>query len=407
MLKASPLKNSRMSDSTERPKGMIYTSQKIQRDSGVELLKLFAMFLIVFYHVLQTLSSSNSYISYSDYIFKFSSATTDGQRLLMAVLYCCTFGNLIFIITSFWHLVDNDNTKKGKIFRMLGEIWFISVLILIFCLMVYNGSIDTTLIKNSLFPTTFANNWFMTVYMLFYLAHGKLNVILRSMNQKTHLRCVLFFGFLYMGVGFIYSGLYYGNDIVLWIALYFLVAYVKKYAGEGLKNTRACVFMVIAGIVITALFVLVTNYLDLHFGLKTSLIKWKYVYNPFLIMTVFGLMGLAQKLTLKSRVINYLSGLTMLVYIIHENILFRIYYRPKAINYLYQHFGYDHVLLLMLGLTAMIFVWAFACAFVYKISLQKVVYKGCDAVYGRLRAVYYAAENRLLNQKGTESGQHE
>lgn len=41
---------------------------KKERTSGIELIKVFAVLLIVISHVVQTLHIENEYISYSDYI---------------------------------------------------------------------------------------------------------------------------------------------------------------------------------------------------------------------------------------------------------------------------------------------------------------------------------------------------
>lgn len=60
------------------------------RDSGIELLKILAIFLIVISHVAQTLTSENPYITYNGYIVDISHATTNIQHLILVCFR--TFG---------------------------------------------------------------------------------------------------------------------------------------------------------------------------------------------------------------------------------------------------------------------------------------------------------------------------
>ena len=75
------------------------------RDSGIELLKILAIFLIVISHVAQTLTSENPYITYNGYIVDISHATTNIQHLILVCFR--TFGplgNSIFFVCSTWFL---------------------------------------------------------------------------------------------------------------------------------------------------------------------------------------------------------------------------------------------------------------------------------------------------------------
>lgn len=54
---------------------------------------------------------------------------------------------------------------------MLVEIWTVSIIILIITYIILRGDISTKIILKSVFPTLFANNWYMTCYLLFYPVH--------------------------------------------------------------------------------------------------------------------------------------------------------------------------------------------------------------------------------------------
>lgn len=60
---------------------------------------------------------------------------------------------------------------------MILEIWTVSIIILIVTYVILQGNISAKIVLESLFPTTFANNWYMTCYLLFYAIHPLLNKI--------------------------------------------------------------------------------------------------------------------------------------------------------------------------------------------------------------------------------------
>lgn len=52
------------------------------RDSGIELLKIIAMFFIVISHVVQTLGTTLTSISYHDYVLDYSIPTMELRKIL-------------------------------------------------------------------------------------------------------------------------------------------------------------------------------------------------------------------------------------------------------------------------------------------------------------------------------------
>ena len=74
-----------------------------ERKSGVELLKLFAILLIIISHITQTLQEANPYISISGYIWDFSFASMNIQGMALQFMRSFgVFGNLVFFICSAW-----------------------------------------------------------------------------------------------------------------------------------------------------------------------------------------------------------------------------------------------------------------------------------------------------------------
>lgn len=71
------------------------------RDSGIELLKIFAIFVIVLSHTVQTLISKNMDLSFNGYVIDVSNATMNIDAILLQIfIHFGVWGNSIFFICS-------------------------------------------------------------------------------------------------------------------------------------------------------------------------------------------------------------------------------------------------------------------------------------------------------------------
>lgn len=101
-----------------------------QRRSGIEMLKIIAMFGIVFFHCI------NQFATYDTAPFKqYADITKVTNDIIIFIsqilLYLGGLGNLVFLISSAWFLVDNNNFKLNKIACMVLNIYVISVIFLL------------------------------------------------------------------------------------------------------------------------------------------------------------------------------------------------------------------------------------------------------------------------------------
>ncbi|MDO4953362.1 MAG: hypothetical protein Q4E34_06020, partial [Synergistaceae bacterium] len=85
------------------------------RQSGVELLKIIAIFLIVVSHVVQTLWAENSSVPFQNYIIHLDCATTNLQYFVLTLFaHFGVWGNNIFFVSSAWFLGKSEVCKKRK-----------------------------------------------------------------------------------------------------------------------------------------------------------------------------------------------------------------------------------------------------------------------------------------------------
>ena len=129
---------------------------------------------------------------------------------------------------------------------------------------------------------------------------------------------------------------------------------------------------------------------------EDKILYWVVTWNPFLLISSIAMFNLMRGVHFKSPFINYVSKLSLLIYIIHENIILRTYYRPYMVNYIYENFGYAYIVLWVFALAVVIFVFAVMCAMIYVMTVQKIVLKTSNALYIFLRKLYLIIEQSML-----------
>lgn len=373
-------------------------NRQTTRESGIELLKIFAMFIIVIAHMVQTLTTPDPQLSYQGYVMDISRATTDVQTIILLILrHFGVFGNEIFFICSAWFLLKSDNYKKKKWFFMFLEIWVVSVLILIITYVSLHGNISKKILIKSIFPTTFANNWYLTCYLLFYPLHTVLNKVIKGMNQNQLFRSTAVLTVLYIFLSFIKKDLFYSSNLILWITIYFIMAYMQKYLMQYADSMKVNLTILILNAVGFVGIILLTeaagHYIPAVSGKMTH---WVTDSNPFLIAVSIALFNIVRKIHFKSKAVNYISGLSLLIYIIHDNIVIRTYFRPLLWNFVYENYGYNYVIGWVLILAVAVFVFGLAGAVLYTATIKKAVTKLGGRLYEGLKKRYLAVEAGIL-----------
>lgn len=368
-----------------------------KRHSGIELLKIVAIFLIILSHVLSDLYAERNYILYNDYIFDFVCSSTNPTIIFFQILqYSGMTGNAIFFICSTWFLLDKKTSSKKKILYMIADVWVISICIFIPTIIMRGGGIDSKLIIQSIFPTIFENNWYITCYILFMFLYPILNKIIDMLSQKSLLRVSLFLGVIYLGICFIYPVLY-ATRIISWISVYFILAYIKIYLPNITESKKINIIILILGIVMNTILALLTNFIGFKIPLISDhVIYWTNNYNPFLYMIAFGSLNIVRKLNFHSKFINRVSSLSMLIYIIHENLLLKTYYRPLIWHQIYINFGYQYIICWVFLLTIAIFIVSAIVSFIWSKTGQILVHKTCDKVYPLLSKILQYIETKIF-----------
>lgn len=342
-------------------------STKKERNSGIELLKIIAIVLIVISHVVYTLKTVNPYISYNGYVVDLSIATADIWKFILAIFsYFGALGNSIFFICSAWFLLRSSKYNKQKWFFMLCEIWF-------------------------------ASNWYLTCYLLFWPIHPLLNVVINKLDKQHLFRISTALFVIYACFNFIKKDSFFPSTIILWITIYFVMAYIQLYLKNFADSVKYNFVLLLVGFVGWFGIAFMANFLGLHISfLSDKVLRWQTNYNPFLIILAIALFNLMRKLTFTNKIVNYISSLSLLVYIIHENIVLRNYCRTALWNYVYENYGYSHILLWVFIIFFIVFIFALISSIIYDKTIRTFIRKLADTLYSIIRNVYLKVEKLLL-----------
>ena len=117
--------------------------------------------------------------------------------------------------------------------------------------------------------------------------------------------------------------------------------------------------------------------------------------NPFILIIGISIFNLFNIKQFHNEIINKISSLSLLYYVIHENILFRKYIRPHIyihiLNKVNNHFLTTTILVILMFAVGMLL------SFIYKNTLQKIVHKCSSILFNYLKKKYLIIEKKFSN----------
>lgn len=315
-------------------------SEPRTRDSNFELLRIFAMFIIILHHFaghgISLHPESASQLSFNFFV----------KDILWGALGM--IGNWLFIFTSGF-FISEKSASKEKIFRLWFQIFSTSAIIgLIFYFakiptIGFTHTVWTEFFKNgfaaaarpvglkdlvfSFMPCYFGNNWFANTYLVFLLLVLILDKAVRAMNESEHKKAI----FVMTALGTIVPlGLrqrfFYPSAVFVFIAGFFIAKYIRLYDPIFFKSTKrnvACatgifIFIAVYKIFARKIFAIIpfSKYVDAGslariFDRNESL--------PVMLCGLFLFMAFKNLKVPHNSFINSIAATTFGVYLIHEN----------------------------------------------------------------------------------------
>lgn len=348
-------------------------SVKKERQSGIELYKIIAMIIIVSIHTIQSIGqASTDFTMYNGQVINLAHVTDNAQFFIMALIWNFGFyGVNVFFVSSAWFLRDSRGFKLRNPVKLVIDVWVLSIgFLIVYALM--GAPLNAEMIIKSFLPTLFSNNWFVTCYLVMYIFHPVLNLVCDNISRKVHL-FIAIGGFIYCIITSISEYLLFYSRLIIVMIIYFIVAYAKRYMVEKSDDVRLNRKVFLTAFVLDVFIICIINLLGHRIGLLSDqLMHMQVLENPMFIVMALSGFNIFRKTDIKSSGINYISSLTLYIYVIHENLLFRTYTRPAIWKWFIDRLGYDHILVSLLIYVTGLFLASLLVSAVYAGTLQKL-----------------------------------
>lgn len=331
-------------------KNLNKNSENLPRHSGIELLRIFAMLMIIAHH------------------FALFGLTIYGDGFNFFIARLFQFGGKlgvdIFVIISSYFLMNKKFNIK-RFFNIIFQVLFYSILFLIIFTCI-NKEFSVKLLIINVFPIIFNNYWFITTYLLLYLTFPLLNIIIKNISQNQHKLIIFTFLFFCMFIPQVLSLNYFYNDIIWFITLYFVASYIKLY-GIKLSLIEASLLLCFW---IIGLITIITGQADI------------FSQNSFLIFPLSIILFLISKnINFHSKFINLVASSTFGVYLIHENFFIRswLWRLTKPLNLQLSPYFAIYGILIIIS----VFIACTTIDLLYKYSVGKLIKSQIDKVINR------------------------
>ena len=314
------------------------------RDSNFELLRIFAMFIIILHH----------FALYGIFFPPESASQLSFNFFVREILWGApgNIGNWLFIFTSGF-FISEKSASKEKIFRLWFQIFSTSVIIglaFYFAKIPTIGFTNTALteyfehgfaaaarpagLKDLMFsfmPCYFGNNWFANTYLVFLLFAPILDKAVRAMNESEHKKAI----FVMIALGTIVplgprERFFYPSPVFAFITGFFIAKYIRLYDPIFFKSKKwnvayaAGIFIFIAVYKIFARKV----FAIIPFPSHDDIEKLARIFDsnnslPVMLCGLFLFMTFKNLKVPHNPFINSIAATTFGVYLIHENPLVR------------------------------------------------------------------------------------
>lgn len=345
-----------------------------ERNSNFEILRIASMFLIVLHHfsVHGVANAGN-----------FDRFLGGSANILMSELLA-SLGKvavIVFVFISGFYLIKSK-FKLQRIISLIWNIFFYSVIILIFSYVILGGNISVKDVIVSFFPTTYGEYWFITDYVLLMVFTPFINKFMLE-NSKRGNQYYLFVLILVSSLLptlFVKSALS-NNELLLFLLFYSIGAYVRLYVGNNddkhlrkiaKKYLYLGMLMIFGGIVVLNILAVLSKK-TAFVSLGMHLIALDSIFTLILAIGLFLYVVTLPPFT--NRYINLIAKSALAVYIISDNPLIRsvIWQKIFHVRSLAYKLGSIQLMFYAICITSIIYIICTLIDILKTKTLDKVV----------------------------------
>lgn len=349
---------------------------KTDRSSNFEILRIISIIMIVFCH----------FASHGGFNFENSDLSLN-RIWLYLIEMGGNIGVNIFVIISGYFLINNRNKlfDLKKILKLWGKIFFYSIFIY-FIFIFFLDEIFTlkTFVKAAL-PLLFTQWWFATTYMVLYILHPFINMLLNKLNKKTYQILLTILLFLWCIIPTFTTRKFEGNSLTWFITLYAFAGYVRLYGLNYKLNVKHYSILFLFFFLVTFASAILFTIIGAKIPVFGKHAIYFYAKNrlPTFLISLSLFMVFANIKMKNYKWINIISASTFGVYLIHDHRLVRYYI---WIN-LFQNSSFQNSNLLIpysIGVSLIVFTFCLIIDLIRKYSIgilyDRAVDKWADTI---------------------------
>lgn len=282
-----------------------------RRNYGIDLVKIFAMFLVVIVHIVRKGGAIDASLTH---------ATKGVLCVLEGVAFCCI--NLFAMSTGF--LCYGKKTKLSRLLQLWLQVLFWSVTVSMgVALYAHDMGLIAKKFNVVFFVLTGNTYWYFTAYVALFFLIPAINYLLENLDSKKTFKFTIVFLFLFSIVPFIFNEDKYtarGYSFV-WLAYMYLIgALIKKYdILSKVKRYKALIGIVVFTILQGAALCLLFNpKIEILKKYKNIPERYNCIFVVFLSISIFLFLAKTQvKGKFLKSAVKMLSATSFSVYLIH------------------------------------------------------------------------------------------
>lgn len=287
-----------------------------ERSSNVEILRIFAMFLIVLHHSVVHGILKNGV----------TNLYTDKQALAVVMSSGGKYGVGLFILITGYFLINKKSINWKSLMNLWAQVVTYAVIIYVVFVMLHLESFSVVGMVSSFLPIIFNKYWFVTNYVLIILFSPFVNTLVGLISRNRY-RLLLT---LMIGIWFIIpsvspilfhtSLVIESNNLVLLLTYYLVGGYIRKFSSGLLSKSRIVVILLVVVTMVLG-WILIYLHSENYYRLWYQAIAMNSV---MVLVAAIATFLLVIRIPMRSiRTVNFLASTMFGVYLFHDNPLMR------------------------------------------------------------------------------------
>ncbi len=203
--------------------------------------------------------------------------------------------------------------------------------------------------------------------------------------------------FLYVICNTLKPKLFFPSVLILWVSLYLTMGYIKFYLPHLANHRNLNILIFVSSIGSFLVLTYLMNFLGLKItAFSHQVLYWGSNYSVFWVLSGISLFNLFRNINFHSMLINKISSYMLLVYLFHENLLFRRYIRSNLFNWWYSLTGEENIIVAVISFALILFLSALIISIIFNKCFNPLIETVADKLYILINKCYGKLTNIIL-----------